>query len=228
MSFKTNIPHWNLSEDDKILYPFGPPIFQTEVSNTFCDELITEGRKLNKEEDDWNPRLAGNLKYGRSFIYKRDYTDKVEPFIKGKVEKFFNGLYEQYGKETKMIDNIMTRAVDKRTFKNGKMMLDTLWINFSKKHDYNPPHNHTGVLSFVIFCQVPEKIFSVQADSNAQRAGYLHFSYGQQISDLMGCEYPIKPYKSLMLIFPAKLEHFVPPYWVDADRISVSGNLIVV
>ena len=44
MSFNTNVAHFNLSEDDKILYPFGPPIFQTEVSNKFCDELITEGR----------------------------------------------------------------------------------------------------------------------------------------------------------------------------------------
>ena len=66
-------------------------------------------------------------------------------------------------------------------------------INFSQKHDFNPPHTHTGILSFVIFCKVPEEIFEVQADSNTQRAGELHFTYGEQITKLMGCEYPVKP-----------------------------------
>ena len=28
--------------------------------------------------------------------------------------------------------------------------------------------------------------------------------------------------------FPSKLKHFVPAYWVDAERISVSGNFVVV
>ena len=40
--------------------------------------------------------------------------------------------------------------------------------------------------------------------------------------------YPIKPYENLMFLFPAELEHYVPAYWVDAERISVSGNFVVV
>jgi hypothetical protein len=44
----------------------------------------------------------------------------------------------------------------------------------------------------------------------------------------MGNEFPIKPYEDLMFIFPAELRHFVPTYWVDAERISVSGNFVVV
>ena len=92
MSFKTNIPHWNLSEDDKILYPFGPPIFQTEVSNKFCDELITEGRKLNREEDDWNPRLAGNLKYGRSYHYRKPMFEKAEKYLDKQIVRWFESM----------------------------------------------------------------------------------------------------------------------------------------
>ena len=75
---------------------------------------------------------------------------------------------------------------------------------------------------------MPEDIFTVQADSNTQRAGELHFAYGEPISQLQGCEYPVKPFETLMFIFPAELRHFVPAYWVDAERISVSGNFVVV
>ena len=117
---------------------------------------------------------------------------------------------------------------DKRELREGKVRLDSLWINFSQKHDFNPPHTHTGILSFVIFCKIPKEIFEVQAESNTQRAGELHFHYGEAITKLQGSEYPVTPYESLMFIFPNNLKHFVPPYWVDAERISVSGNFVVV
>ena len=227
-TFTTNVAKFETEDGDKILYPFSPPIFQTEVDSNFTKELIEEGRKLTKEEDDWNPKLAGNLKYGRSYIYKEDYLLKVEPYLKTYIERFFNGIYSQYGQNNKMIERLLQVRHDRRQTRQGNLRLDTLWINFSQKHDFNPPHTHTGVLSFVIFCQVPEEIFKVQADSNTQRAGEIHFSYGEPISKLMGGEYAVKPYENLMFIFPAELKHYVPAYWVDAERISVSGNFVVV
>jgi len=228
MAFQTNVAKFETEDGDKILYPFSPPIFQTEVDSNFTKELIEEGRKLTKEEDDWNPKLAGNLKYGRSYHYKEDYLLKVEPYLKTYIERFFNGIYSQYGQNNKMIERLLQVRHDRRQTRQGNLRLDTLWINFSQKHDFNPPHTHTGVLSFVIFCQVPEEIFKVQADSNTQNAGELLFSYGEPISKLQGNEYPVKPYENLMFIFPAELRHFVPAYWVDAERISVSGNFVVV
>jgi hypothetical protein len=228
MSFETNVPKFITEEGDKILYPFSPPIFQTEVDSNFTKELIEEGRKLTKEEDDFNPKLAGNLKYGRSYHYKEDYLLKVELYLKTYVERFFNGIYAQWGQENKMVEKLLSMQHDRRQLRQGNVRLDTLWVNFSQKHDFNPPHTHTGILSFVIFCQVPKEIFEVQADSNAQRAGEIHFSYGEPISKLQGNEYPVKPYENLMFIFPAELRHFVPAYWVDAERISVSGNFVVV
>jgi len=228
MAFETNVSKFRTEEGDKILYPFSPPIFQTEVDSNFTKELIVEGRKLTKEEDDWNPRLAGNLKYGRSYHYKEDYLLKVEPYLKTYVERFFNGLYSQFGQDNKMIERLLEIQHDRRKLRQGNIRLDTLWINFSQKHDFNPPHTHIGILSFVIFCQVPKEIFEVQADSNTQRAGEILFQYGEPITKLMGNEFPVKPYENLMFIFPADLSHYVPAYWVDAERISVSGNFIVV
>jgi len=228
IKFITNVANFETEDGDKILYPFSPPIFQTEVDSNFTKELIVEGRKLTKEEDDYNDKLAGNLKYGRSYGYKEDYLLKVEPYLKTYVERFFNGIYSQFGPDNKIVQTLLEVQHDRGQKRQGNVRLDTLWINFSQKHDFNPPHTHTGILSFVIFCQTPKKIFEVQADSNTQRAGELHFSYGEPISKLQGNEYPVKPYENLMFIFPAELRHFVPAYWVDAERISVSGNFVVV
>lgn len=230
MSYKTNVPYFDTETGDKIIYPFSPPIFQSEIDSNFTKQLIEEGRKLTKEEDDHSFQLAGNLKYGRSYHYKDDYVLKVEPYLKTYVERFFNGLYERHGQDTIMVKKLLEvqhspGLVNKR---QGVLKLDSLWINFSQKHDFNPPHTHSGVLSFVIFCQIPKEIFKVQADSNTQRAGEIHFSYGEPISALMGNDYPVRPYENLMFIFPAELRHYVPAYWVDAERISVSGNFVVV
>ena len=168
MEFITNSPHIVTEKGDKIVYPFGPPIFQTHVDSNFTKELIEEGRKLNIQEDDWNPRLAGNLKYGRSFHYKNDYLLKAEPYLLSKVEDFFNAMIVRFGE--KLVSSLMKKQINRQKQIDGKLTLDTLWINFSKKHDYNPIHTHTGVLSFVIYCKVPTEIFKVQADSNAKKA----------------------------------------------------------
>ena len=226
--FITNVAYYQTQTGDKILYPFSPPIFQTEVDSKFTKELIEEGRKLNIQEDDWNPRLAGNLKYGRSYHYKEEYLLKVEPYLKTYIQRFFDGLYQQYGSDYEGIDAILDVQYDRKKHRQGNLKLDTLWINFSQKHDFNPPHTHTGKLSFVIFCQVPKEIFTVQADSNTKRAGQLSFINGEAISPLRGNEFPVQPYENLMFIFPNNLQHYVSSYWVDAERISVSGNFIVI
>jgi hypothetical protein len=74
---------------------------------------------------------------------------------------------------------------------------------------------------------VPEKIFSVQANSNSQQAGEIVFSFGDKVSEAMSTNLPVKPFENLMFIFPSNLEHYVPPFWVDEERISVSGNFLV-
>ena len=227
-NFVTNVANFETKTGDKILYPFGPSIFQTEVDSNFTKELIEEGRKLTIKEDDWNHKLAGNLKYGRSYHYKENYLLKTEPYLKTYVERYFDGLYQQFGSDYKGINRVLEIQHDRRQVRQGTVRLDTLWINFQNKHDFNPPHTHTGILSFVIFCRVPKEIFEVQADSNHKQAGHIVFDYGDPITKLSGSEFPIKPYENLMFIFPNELKHYVPAYWVDAERISVSGNFVVV
>ena len=124
MEFITNSPHIVTEKGDKIVYPFGPPIFQTHVDSNFTKELIEEGRKLNIQEDDWNPRLAGNLKYGRSFHYKNDYLLKAEPYLLSKVEDFFNGMTSQFGE--KIVKNTMQKMIDRQQTSNGKLLLDVI------------------------------------------------------------------------------------------------------
>ena len=46
-----------------------------------------------------------------------------------------------------------------------KLFISDLWVNYQKKYEFNPPHSHSGVASFVIFIHIPydlseeEKVF---------------------------------------------------------------------
>jgi hypothetical protein len=226
LDFETNTPYFENDKKEKLLFPFGPPIFQTLINDEFFNDLIFEGKKLN-EQNIFSKNLAGNLKYGNSYLYNEDFIKKWQPYILLKIESFFN-LF---------IDNDNSIIVDqflqifnsnKKLYERGKFILDKLWINFQKNHDYNPAHIHTGDLSFVIYCQVPKKIFEVNTEGNVKKAGEIEFSFGETVSKLHRDTYTVKPFEKLMLIFPAKLKHFVPPFWVDEERISVSGNLTLI
>ena len=36
--------------------------------------------------------------------------------------------------------------------------LDTLWVNYQNKHEFNPFHNHGGIYSFAIWMKIPTYI----------------------------------------------------------------------
>ena len=224
--FVTTVPKLVTEYGDNVLYPFSPPIFQSEVDPNFIKDLLDKGSELTREKDDWREKLAGNMKYGGSYIYKDDFIQKTEPYLLTYVERFLDKIIEQYG--DKQIGRLMDVQVDRRQRRMGAMKLDTMWINYQHKHDFNPPHTHRGKLSFVIFCKVPKTIFEEQAVSNTQDSGKIIFQYGEQTSDLVGSIFPVEPYEGLFLIFPANMNHFVPSFWTDNERISVAGNFVVV
>ena len=224
--FITNLESQKNQKGDNVIYPFGPPIFQTFVGKNNIDLLLNEGRNL-KEKDLYNDSLAGNLKNGNSYVYNEHFTKNFQSCVLSKIEDWFNI----------MINNDRAFAVkrfmeiydeNKNTFVTGKLTLTRLWINFQKINDFNPIHSHSGDLSFVIYLKVPESIFSVNTNGNYKKAGLIEFTYGEPVSYFDRENFTVQPYEGLMLIFPAKLQHSVPPFWVDEERISVSGNLSVV
>jgi hypothetical protein len=208
--FEANVPHLITEKNDKLLFPFGPCIFQTYLQDLAIDELLKEGRKL-KKQDSCNFNLASNFKYGQTYAYKENFKEYFgAKFIMPKIEDYLNGF----------------NLIYKESVSSNEIYLQNFWINFSKKHDFNPGHTHKGFLSFVIYCDVPQNIFSVQAETNSPLAGKTVFEYGENISEINKTQYVVSGHNNLFLIFPSSLRHFVPPYWVDEERITVSGNIM--
>lgn len=229
MSFRTTEPHIKLPGDNgTIVWPFSPPIYQTEITDQERELLLSQGAEC---EQDYQAKLAGNMYKGGSFSYLPQHIDHWEPILMERVHMFMAGMKYAFGKDyntQKLLEYNRPTREDRNNREVGKLKLESLWINYQREGDYNPPHIHSGALSMVIYLDVPDKIFQKQAPSNTAHAGDIVFYYGERISDYQNAEWPTRPYNNLMFIFPAGLRHAVPPFFETACRVSVSGNWTVV
>lgn len=117
--------------------------------------------------------------------------------------------------------------------KSGPYFLDNVWVNYQKKHEFNPVHYHYGIFSFALWLKMP---YYVEDEYNT----FPHIIAGENITasfcfqytDALGeiQRYPIpadKTCENKLVFFPAKMRHFVNPFYSsDEYRISVSGNFI--
>jgi uncharacterized protein (TIGR02466 family) len=161
-----------------------------------------------KNTEDYTTKLAGIL--DKETGYSNESKNKILPQLSQYI-----GVYDQ----------AYQRYVNKPYEKKPEYVLSALWINYQKPNDFNPPHDHDGKLSFVIYCSIPDEIKKEHAAYRGKSCGPggIQFIYGNGPRDAITyMSFP--PEEGDMFIFPAWLKHWVAPYKSNCTRISVSGN----
>ena len=110
--------------------------------------------------------------------------------------------------------------------------LDGLWVNKQKKYEFNPMHHHSGVLSFVIYVNIPydlneeDKVFPDISGKESYTSKF-YFAYSDVLGRQRQLSLPVdKNWEGMMLMFPATLHHGVHPFYTsDEQRITISGNV---
>ena len=103
------------------------------------------------------------------------------------------------------------------------------WVNRMQKHEYNPMHIHSGVLSYVLWVNVPfriedEKRICASAKDN-DAASFAFVTSGPMGIDQI-CLPVDKTWEWEMVMFPAQLHHLVYPFQTSEEkRVSISGNV---
>lgn len=159
----------------------------------------------------YNKELAGNIENEYEFI-------KYNPNFVSFIEKNATDFY---------IKN--NQIKDSKT----ELELKSLWINKQKKYEFNPLHNHSGLVSFVCWVQIPYKLedelnLNNCKNSNTSRNSLFEFYYIDYLGNIRTKELMIdKTYEGKCLFFDSKLMHQVYPFYTSDDyRISVSGNFV--
>ena len=107
--------------------------------------------------------------------------------------------------------------------------VDQLWINYMSKHEFNPIHSHSGLLSFVIWNKIPfdiEEELKVFPDVRDNMTSAFNFILGDPPRKA-----PIfvnKKMQNYICIFPSYLNHCVYPFYTSDDyRVSFAGNIFL-
>ena len=181
-------------------------------------KLIEESKK---QPDDMKPELAGNIS---SSIRLDGNSPLIEDFVTNVIPIYIEQTIKSYGPPWRV------------TMKEGQgWTLESLWVNFQKKHEFNPPHDHSGVYSFVIWMQIPtsyaeQKKLPICANSNADNhISNFAFSYTNTLGRISTFAYNMeKEAEGYMVMFPSELKHEVFPFYEnDGERISISGNVVI-
>lgn len=172
-----------------------------------------------KSQQPYNDKLLGHMKHEYDLS---NCISKIEPYILH-LASLYNqkwGLFDHWD--------------DTNTSNATQLKLADLWVNIQKKHEFNPPHEHTGIASFVIWIKIPydlaaeEAYFpAVSGGNNSNRTSKFTFHY----SNLMGQHKHFmvevdKNHEGTIVMFPSKLNHSVNPFYTSDDyRISIAGNI---
>ena len=187
-------------------YNWGPCVVKIKIQDSFKKILIQEALK---NEEDFTARLAGQIK--KETGYNEKQRDKIIPYLSP-----YLGIYDEAFQRYRM---------DKYE-KKPQYVLSALWANFQRQYEFNPPHDHDGKLSFVIYLSIPDKL---KEENKAYKGkscgpGGIQFMYGDGIRDCITYVSHF-PEEGDMFIFPAWLKHWVMPFHSDCVRVSVSGNV---
>ena len=182
-------------------YFWGPLLYHSTVSN--CDEIL----KDFKEGPSFNENLAGILNYQFSYdpaVFKHHTYNNFKNFF---------SCYEMY----------YNKKLEYRDHR-----IESSWINFMKKGEFNPPHIHVGgQFSCVLYLYVPNELKEENKKykgTDQSGPGGIQFMYGEDRDHNISA-INIFPNTGDLLIFPANLRHVVYPFKSNCTRISMSANI---
>ena len=185
---------------------------KSKVSSSTLEELKEEAKFILENSNQfkkYNKELAGNLE-------KEYSTHKSQEILKPYLISLANEFHKH------LEENEHYPQWD----------IKDLWINFQKKYEHNPLHDHGGVLSFVLWVQIPyfvkdELLHPNCINSNTPSNSLFEFVctdfMGKIVQHRIGVD---KSWEGTMIMFPSSLHHMVHPFYTsDEYRISISGNL---
>lgn len=192
---------------------FGALVIKTHISKSFQNKLLIEGKKSKKKRLLHTEKLVGMIKEEYAFEdFKGWFMPEFLPLL-SVYENAFNRDWSETADEIQ------------RPFQITKT---ELWINYTKCREFNPQHNHTGDLSFVVYLKIPKELKEenklTKAKHNNNGTGTIEFNYGENLL-FNKTGFSHLPDEGDIYIFPSWLNHSVTPFFSDVERITVAGNI---
>jgi hypothetical protein len=188
---------------------YNPGVLKTKLpASIFADLTRDLQLQVNNNPEKYNSKLAGQIETELEYVINGQFKDCIEQTFLEYRRRFDFYLDKDY------------------IINNGS------WVNFQKKHEYNPIHFHYQDISWVIWISIPydlqeELNMPNVRDSNYKVASKFQFIYNSFDGGISTTQLDIdKTWEGSLIMFPNYLKHQVYPFQTsDEHRISISGNI---
>lgn len=222
---------------------FGPLLWESKVEEEFCHRVLN----LIKSNDDTDNDSFSHLDDARYTLAGK--IDKEYFLPEENLSEIFEYLVpyvESYVARMSKMNPNNTDAHIKDIIEGLIPQFSRPWVNFQAAKEYNPPHTHTGHLSYVIYLDIPSEMYQEENISTSSPNGSIDFFYGSftytedfdrdpHYNDIdkqyRYLSRPIvnvnlEPVTGTIFFFPSYLYHFVHGFNnPKLSRISMSGNI---
>ena len=174
-----------------------------KMPQNLYQELLSYTQRRRKEETwNYNDKLAGALEQQSSLS---DWSPQFEEYVVRLSTQLWSQVYQTCPWDFQETKNVIPF-----------IRLRNLWVNYQQQYEYNPIHTHTGIVSFVIFTDIPYG--SEERESHNSNGAFL------LEADVLPVD---KTWNGVILMFPSTTKHAVYPFKsTQKERVTVSGNLI--
>lgn len=199
------------------------------MSDDLYDYMWKRYEQGDKDNKDYRGELAGNI--SRSF----GLTDPDNRIIGELLQYVATSEYSELIRDR--IKDIL-RMTELSNVVNTPLnfainpYLCSLWANNQYKYEFNPPHDHAGILSFVMWMKIPyeynneKELPFVKGSNSTAPVGNFSFHYIHNSSCAEKIIEMDPGMNGWCALFPSTLKHSVYPFYTsDEARISISGNL---
>ena len=197
---------------------------ESKMPDHLYNKLNAEIEILSQDSEKFNHKLQGHIKEEYSLNH-----------IKEQFESWLLSLAQVW------VDNnpgYLNEFEEASKYDSYELYLDNLWVNKQRKHEFNPIHYHSGVLSFVIWLKIPYDLDDeinyfplISGTTNNNKNNFFTskfcFVYNDVLGQIKQLPVPVdKSFEGTILMFPSSLNHTVYPFYTSEDyRVSVSGNI---
>ena len=176
-------------------------------------------KQIESASTDFRSQLAGNIKQSQVI------EDKDEFFFRKVLSQAIIHFEDQFGEYNKAI-------VDNTEDEYYKYCMNAFWVNHQYEGQFNPPHAHGAVYSFVIWMKIPtdfkeqHKLYLSKGTGKPKSSNF-EFNYPNIVGQMTQHTYLMnEDVEGMMLFFPSSLQHQVYPFYGTKEpRISISGNI---
>ena len=220
-------------------YNWGPFLMKIKAAPEHFNALKEISDKNREQGFDGRSGLAGRLELEKG-LYQESLSEVesiLKPYFIDYLSETRHMWQENYGFDSKENSVLFLSATAQ------KLYLSAAWCNYQQKKEYQPLHQHSGLLSFVFYLQVPEEIKNEENLTTSDNNGTINFHYNSReqcsMTDHIKSEHAIfaskltqsiivhnniLPEPGDLFIFPSYLQHSVNHFESDVTRISMSGN----